>query len=93
MTDRFEQLRHRTDAIRAEVAAAAEEMARQAEVFAGFLERAAERGDSARRLAVAAVERQISEIERRNAARLRQPGIYPLILEPLPPLPGFEAWG
>jgi hypothetical protein len=91
VTELFEQLRQRIDAVRAQMAAAAEDVAREADVYAYLLERAAERGDSARRLGLAAVEREISRIERRNAARLRQSGVYPLDLERLPPLPGFET--
>jgi hypothetical protein len=73
------------------MADAAEDVAREADVYAYLLEQAAQRGDSARRLSVAAAEREISRIERRNAAKLRQSSVHPLELEPLPPLPGFES--
>jgi hypothetical protein len=82
--------RRRTRAARDEMAVAAEMVANEADAFAGFLERAAERGDARRRLELAAVEREISRIERRNAAKLRQPGNEPLRLERLPPLPTFD---
>jgi hypothetical protein len=86
-----EQLAGRIAAVRARAAAAAEIVADQADHLAGILERAAQRGDKARRLELAAVEREISRIERRNADKLRNAGPGPLQLEHLPPLPAFKA--
>ena len=92
MTDeRSEYLRRRSRMVRAQMAVATEMVANEADAFAGFLERAAVRGDATRRLGLAAVEREISRTERRNAARLRQPGDEPLRLERLPPLPTFDT--
>src|SRR5262245_24534143 len=88
--DRSEYFRRRTRETRTQMAAAAEIVANEADAFAGLLERAAERGDATRRLGLAAVEREISRIERRNAARLRLPGDQPLRLERLPPFPTFD---
>jgi hypothetical protein len=70
--------------LRAEMADAAEDIATQADAFAALLEQAASRGDAARRLGLAAREREISRIERTNAVRLRSPPAGPLHLEPLP---------
>jgi hypothetical protein len=57
----------------------------------GFTDRvSAQRGDSERRLEIATVEREIAEIERRNAAKLRSQGSEPMNLEHLPSLPGTE---
>jgi hypothetical protein len=83
---RSEFLHRRSLALRAELADAAEKVADEADLFASVLEQAATRGDTARRLGLAALERQISIVERRNAARLRHPGAGPLHLEPLPAL-------
>lgn len=83
---RSEFLRRWTAALRAELADAADKVADEADVFAAILEQAAPRGDVARRLGLAALERHISSIERRNAARLRDPAPGPLHLEPLPAL-------
>jgi hypothetical protein len=79
----------RVVAIRAQMAVAADRVAQHADAFAGVLEKAALRGDTARRLSLAAVEREISRIERRNAAKLRRSGTGPLQLEHLPPIPTF----
>jgi hypothetical protein len=72
------------------MAALAEQLADAADTFASVLERAAERGDRARRLALAEVERESAGVERRNAARLRDMFGAPLRLEHLPALPTFE---
>lgn len=69
-----------------------EQMARAADMFADYLEEAARRGDRERRLGIAAVEREIAGIERRNAARLRRPDDHSP-LEPLPDLPGAGPAG
>jgi len=66
-------------------------MADDAEQLATYLEAAASRGDAVRRLRIAAVEREIARIQRRNAARIRRAGSGPVQLEPLPRLPRFEA--
>jgi hypothetical protein len=72
------------------MAALAEQMADAADAFASVLERAADRGDRARRLALAEVERKSARVERRNAARLRDTFGGVLRLEHLPALPTFE---
>jgi hypothetical protein len=71
-----------------ESARLAERMAEVADTFASLLEEAAARGDRARRLQLAASERRIADVERRNAARLRNHnnGHAPLMLEALPSL-------
>ncbi len=66
-----------------------EQMARAADTFAAYLEEAANRGDRERRLGIAKVEREIADIERRNAARLRRPDDRSP-LESLPDLPTEE---
>lgn len=71
----------------------AEQMAAQADRFADLLEVAAGRGDADRRLRIAAAEREIARIHRRNAARLRSPGGQQSELEPVPHLPQFEGRG
>jgi len=72
----------------------AERMAEEADAFAAMLEEAARRGDAERRLAVAAVEREVAGIARRNAARLRdQPAGHHLDLERLPSLPPLARPG
>src|SRR3954468_3882059 len=81
----------RLRAFRAHAADLAETIARQADSFASYLEESAQRGDSQRRLEIATVEREIAEIERRNAAKLRSQGSEPMDLERLPSLPGTEA--
>jgi hypothetical protein len=67
----------------------AEQVADAADTFASILEETALRGDRTRRLRLAATERQIAEIERRNAARLRNfdGGHGPVTLERVPGLP------
>jgi hypothetical protein len=60
--------------------------ARSSEKFAELLERAAPRGDSARRMAIAAWERDVARVERYNAARLRSRA-RPLGLKPFPRIP------
>ena len=77
-------------AYRTRAAELAETIARQADSFASYLEESAPRGDTERRLGIASVEREIAEIERRNAAKLRSHGSEPLHLEHLPSLPGTE---
>lgn len=73
------------------MAALAEQQADLADEFAVCLENAAERGGAERRLTLAAAEREMAKIERRNAARLRDaPDFAALELEHLPRLPGFE---
>jgi hypothetical protein len=72
-------------------AAFAERMATDADELAACLEAAADRGDSDRRLRVAAVEREVARIQRRNAARLRQAGDQPVELEHLPRLPRLDG--
>jgi hypothetical protein len=62
-------------------------MAEDADGLAATLEAAARRGhDAERRLKIAAVEREIARIQRRNAARLRRAGGGPVELEGLPRL-------
>lgn len=72
--------------LRLRAAELSEKMALAADRFAEYLEEAADRGDRERRLRTAAVEREIARIERRNAARLRQPDDG-TPLESLPSLP------
>lgn len=70
----------------------AERRAEVSERFAAYVEHAAERADSERRLALAEAEYELAKIERRNATRLRETdGQTPLHLEHLPALPGFRA--
>jgi len=71
----------------------AEQMAAQADRFADLLEVAAGRGDADRRLRIAAAEREIARVHRRNAARLRSPDDQRGELEPVPHLPQFEGRG
>jgi hypothetical protein len=63
-------------------------MAAEAERFAAYLEKRADRGDTERRLAVAETERKIAGLERQRAAKLRQPGTKYESGPPLPKLPG-----
>lgn len=77
----------RLSTLRANLADEAELIARLAEQFATVLERSAARGDEERRLTLARVEREIAEVERRNADRLRARGRSVDPLEPLPKLP------
>src|SRR5947209_462430 len=74
----------RLQAFRTHAADLAESIARQADSFASYLEESAQRGDAERRLGIATVEREIAEIERRNAAKLRSQGSEPMQLEHLP---------
>jgi len=83
---REQQLEHH-----AKLAEFAEQMAEAAEAFAAMLEAAASRGDATRRLAVAAAEREVARIQRRNAAKLRNTATGCLDLEHLPHLPQFEV--
>lgn len=83
MVARSESQRRRTAILRAELADAAEDMAARADAFAALLEQAAGRGDAARRLGLAAREREVSRVGRSNAARLRSLPAGPLHLEPL----------
>ena len=78
-----------TDQLRYQSADIAEAIAQSAEAFASFLEHTAARGDEERRQQVAAAERQIATVERRNAATLRDRsrGHTALTLEDLPHLP------
>jgi hypothetical protein len=75
--------------LRTALADLADVMADVADEFAGILERSATRGDAVRRLRTAGIERQIAQIQRRNARRMREDrddksvGLY---LEPLPTL-------
>lgn len=69
-----------------ELAARADALAQVSDESAARLKAAAKRGDSVRRLAAAAWEREVAQIERYNAARLRS-GERPLSLKPLPPMP------
>jgi hypothetical protein len=73
-------------ATRAKLADAAEMIAARAEEVATTLERAAARGDSERRMRLAAWERETARIQRRNAAALRGGEDAPP-LEHLPPRP------
>ena len=72
----------------ARLAVQAEVGATCSERLARLLSSSAERGDSQRRMAMAEWERQVFEIERYNARRLRS-AERPLWLKHLPPLP----WG
>jgi hypothetical protein len=67
---RGEILAEQLDDLRIQFAQSAEVVAEQAEFVATILERAAKRGDTERRLHLAAVERQVARIERINAAKL-----------------------
>lgn len=78
------------DALRELAASTAETLADEAASTATAFEQRAVGDGAARRLAIAATEREISEILRRNAARLRAPGPEHEPLEHLPPLPGAE---
>ncbi|HAM01045.1 MAG TPA: hypothetical protein DCQ30_02275 [Acidimicrobiaceae bacterium] len=73
--------------LRREAAEFAEWMAQQAETFADYLEKVAADQDSERRLKMAAFEREVAAIARRNSARLRGTDTGPLGLEHLPRLP------
>jgi hypothetical protein len=77
--------------LRRRLAESALAVAKQADILAALLEKAAARGDSERRLRVAAVERQIACIERRNATKLLESGGATIGLEHLPPLPDFQS--
>jgi hypothetical protein len=59
-------------------------MADLADQLAASFEAAATRGDADRRRRIAALEREVARIQRRNAARLRQAGGEPVQLERLP---------
>lgn len=78
-------------ALRARAANIADRLAAVAESFASLLDKSALRGDADRRHRIAAGEREIATIERRNAARLREAGSSPLRLEHLPSLHGGAA--
>jgi hypothetical protein len=73
--------------LRIRLAESALAVAIQAETLAALLEKAAPRGDTERRLHVAALERQIARIERRNATKLREWRGGTVGLEHLLPLP------
>jgi hypothetical protein len=76
----------REGAARELAAELADELAALAESFAAILERAAPRGDTERRLRTAQAEREIAQIARRNAARLRAAHTHGAVgLEHLPP--------
>jgi hypothetical protein len=82
----------RRENMRAALADQATRTAELADSFAALLERNAVHGDAERRLTMAAAEREIARIHRRNAARLRRAGaglIQPE-LEHLPRIPLFE---
>lgn len=70
--------------MRLRLAAAAEQMADIAESFAGSLEQAARWRDTDRRLHLAAIERSLADVGRRNAARLREVRGGQLDLQHLP---------
>lgn len=53
------------------LAGLADQIADLADEFAGILERSAQRGDAARRLRTAGIERQIAQVHRRNADKMR----------------------
>jgi hypothetical protein len=65
-------------------------MAAEADTFAAILEERAAHGDSDRRQEIARIERQVAEIGRRNAAKLRSTPseCITLELEGYPALPG-----
>jgi hypothetical protein len=88
-TLRGEILAKRLDDLRVQLAQSAEVVAEQADFVAAILERAAERGDTERRLHLAAIEREVARIERLNAAKLlgSRRGPYGLIH-----LPSFDEW-
>lgn len=83
----------RADELHAMFAELAEQMADDADTFAAYLEAAARRGDAERRLRIAAAEREIAGIQRRNAAKLRQARGVSIELEHLPKLPLGEVPG
>ena len=58
--------------MQAELAEEADKLAAHAEDTAGILDQAAERGDADRRHALAQWEREVADVERRNAERLRR---------------------
>lgn len=73
-------------AFRRSTAELTDKLAEVADGFAGYLEEAAGRGDLERRLRLAAVEREIARISRRNAEKLRETDTELSDLEPLPRL-------
>jgi len=79
-------IRSRLDQRGEELAVQADAVARLADESAERLEAAARGGDSVRRMAMAAWARDIAQIERYNAARLRS-GERPLNLTSLPRMP------
>ena len=83
---RAAQLLARSQDLRVRLAESASEVAEQAENMATILEVAAGRSDAKRRLSLAAAEREIAGVERRNAARLLGRGDPPLGLEHVPRL-------
>jgi hypothetical protein len=92
-SDRAREDRHRKTC--ADLADLADRMAGDADAFADFLERRAADGDAERRLHIAAVEREIARIHRRNAVRLRTAdgAFLHSELEHLPRLAGPEPPG
>lgn len=78
---------------RAEASRIAEMLAVQADLYASNLESSPLHENRAARLRMAAMERRIAGIERRNAARLRQPGFELSDLEPVPRLLGDPTDG
>lgn len=80
----------RLSRLRGRAADLSEQMAQAADDFASYMELAAERGDREYRLGVAAAEREIAGVERRNAARLRRGDGGLTDLESLPQLPSAK---
>jgi len=85
-----EDLRARGAELTLRLADTAELLAEQADLLADHLEQAADRGDRERRLELAAWERQVADVERRNAGRLRngQRDFEHLPDRPTPPAAG-----
>ena len=82
----FVSLRDRISSWRETIASNWMAMAGTAEGFASYLEGADHRGESERRRHLARVEREVAEIARENARRLRDSGAGRVVLQHLPRL-------
>ncbi len=89
--DTADEAEQNLEAPRARAADIAEWMADEAEAYATYLEGSPTRGDLGRRMRIAETEREIARVERRNAARLREPGARYRRLEHLPRLGGGQG--